>query len=271
MGNTVSSNTTKLSYLYESCNDIFMQQMYSSVSKATCDIKSFQDQRVVISDAKLKNCKININQYTNALCNLVGLFNNTINNDAEIRSFVQSTVSSILNSTDNVIQSFIDTVGTKLPPGTVDTKAYIKNTVSKNLQVRNFASCTSSVFSVQKQTVILDGVPCIDGQITIDQSAVIKDYAKCFFLNVLDSALQDPVIRRGLRSFNDGIDESGDKVYGPLPDVCYSSVKNTNSTDSSVKKTTIITDTWLSWLFIILVVLSIVGLIALKLRIKLRK
>jgi hypothetical protein len=253
MGNTIPNPTTKVSYLYESVNDIIMQSMYSSISKAECNAQLFQKQNIIISDVTLSNCDLNINQYANVLCNLVAFFDQNFNNPsdtngAKILSFVNQTVDKFTASSDPVIKNFLNVVKERNQNRSInlDVNAYIKNSINQNINVNDFKSCSSSVFVVQDQQVIINDSSCKDGKININQTAIIQDYAKCIFGGILNAIMVEPSFRDILRTFNNGIQNSNDLVFGPLPDVCYTrpkvskQVNDQGSLDPNIK---LLTDT----------------------------
>ena len=275
MGNLTSSPSTKLSYLYEQTTDIFVEQMYSEVAKASCDIQAFQNQRVVISDANLKNCKINISQFTNATCNLLAVFNSTMENQgAGLDAFIDKAVTTALNSQDPVMQKFLDIVNSNLPDGQTDAKTYIKNTIQVNKRISNFSSCSSNVFTVQNQNIFLNEVTCENGTVKIDQSAIITEYAKCFFNGALGALASTPNFRKIIRLFNGDLSATDDEVYGPLPDICYSALKP--GTDNPDNPATPITPEiqskvnciprYIAWFLIALLIIFIGGITIIRLK-----
>lgn len=229
MGNTVPNKTSKLSYLYESSSDIITQSIYSSVSKAECNIQLFQKQNITLTDVTLTNCSLNINQYANVLCNLVAFFDQNFNNptDAQgtkIRGFVSDAVDKFTNSTDPVIQNFVDVITKRNRDRSINMNAnsYIKNTINQNINVQDFKSCSSNIFVVQDQNIVINQSACKNGKIDIDQTAVIQDYTKCIMGGIINALAVEPSFRDVMRTFNNDISGAPDQVFGEIPDVCIS-------------------------------------------------
>lgn len=232
MGNTVPNKSTKLSYLYEAANDIIVKTMYTSVANAECNAQVYQNQTVILSDLTLSNCSLNINQYATVLCNLVAFFEQNFNNPTDtsgtnILSFVSKVVDDFASSTDPVIKNFTDVVNKRNKDRSVnlDAKTYIKNTILQNINISDFKSCSSDVFVVQDQKVIINASMCKDGKIEINQSAVIQNYASCIFGGILNAITVEPSFRDILRTYNNNISGAPDQVFGPIPDTCYTRTK----------------------------------------------
>jgi hypothetical protein len=227
MGNTVPNPTAKLSYLYESFNDIVIQNMYSSMAIAECEVTAFQNQKIIISDVSLNNCSLNINQYANVLCNLMAFFSQTFNNSSDetgqILAFISKTVESFTSSPDPVIAQFKDIADKTMKNRSIDMdiNTYLKNSIYKNINVQDFKSCRSNVFVVQDQDIQINQSKCVNGKIEIDQTAVVQDYAKCIMGGLMNAISAEPSFRDILRNFNNDISGAPDQVFGEIPSICF--------------------------------------------------
>ena len=205
MGNTNSNtkSSSKIDILKQLSNDISFNVVDQVIQTARQYIQVNQEQDVIINNADLKDCEVNILQNAEINAKINAIFISIPTSKNQYFDFMVEIVNNIINNQNSIITDFINLTKMNLNCITdEELKLKMKFIMKVNIENTTKQECESLLSLKQKQNVLLQNIKCENSKININQNAIVKVISNCLFQSISSSIIKDNRIKTAIRQFN---------------------------------------------------------------------